>query len=518
MFTYIVNLKNKTNPIDIRNDKDFMCQTKAEGGARCSDASKYGHALRNVKAKEQYWTRKLKAATSKKAAESIQKTLNLAKVDVENLKTAHKLYGTNIIPYEIEMTPAGKKVLDALYSAGLNPLVVGGSIRDKILDLNSKDLDIEVYGGETAKVIRALRTVGNVDEVGKTFGVLKIIVDGEDMDISLPRTDNKSGEGHRGFEISVDPFLSPEKASSRRDFTINSLLYDTRNKVIVDPNDGMNDLNKKILRHVSDAFDEDPLRVLRGVQLASRLGFKLSDETAKKSYNLKKEFESLSDERIRVEFYKLYTKGKNSPLAFRTLQSTGWDECFHGLKEINNKDLWREMQKVDSSELNSVQRQVFLSALIARRLKPKDAEKFLQKTVNNDTDRSAARNLLLVKKPKKLGKVNMRRWAHTFGPGVNINSWCSFNEFIGNNRDSRIVRAKAEKLSLLYSPNPDFIQGRDILTVFPSVKPGPWVGEIIKSARGKQEEDVFHSTSAGLSWVKENFSLDSENNIISKNK
>lgn len=492
-----------------------MCQSLAEGGKRCSEASQYGHALRNVKAKEQYWVRKY-AQSDETEKEKIEKHVAQAQAEVEKLKQAKELYGEHVTPQDIAMTPAGQKVIDALYDAGLNPLVVGGSVRDRLLGLSSKDLDIEVYGGETQTVLQALRKVGKVDEVGKSFGVLKIVVDGEDMDISLPRTDNKLGEGHRGFEISVDPYLTPARASQRRDFTINSMLYDTKLNVIVDPNNGLNDLKNKTLTHVSDAFDEDPLRVLRGVQMSSRFGFTISDETAEKSKTLRKEFSTLSNERVRIEFNKLYTKGKSSRLALQTLKKTGWDECFPGLAQVNNHDLARQMQRVDNDKkLNNTQKQVFYSALIAEKLNSKDAENFLQKTVNNDADRSSARNLINIQQPTKLNKTVMRRWAHQVGKGTSIKDWCDYQEYLGNERAAKIVRAKAKKLNLLDKPDPDFVKGQDIIDIFPNKKTGIWVGKVAQLARARQEEDVFRSNEDGVAWIRKNIR---EEDLESMNK
>jgi tRNA nucleotidyltransferase/poly(A) polymerase len=484
-----------------------MCQLKEEGGRRCAAASLYSHSLRNVKAKEQYWKRKIAKTVDPEQQAKIQTTIQAATDEVTALKKAHELYGAHVTSYDIEMTPAGQKVIDALYDSGLNPLVVGGSVRDRILGLSSKDLDIEVYGGTTEEVLKSLRKVGKVDEVGKSFGVLKIVVDGEDLDVSLPRTDNKLGEGHRGFEVSVDPYLSPERASQRRDYTINSLLYDTKNRVIIDPNGGLEDLKKKSLRHISDAFDEDPLRVLRGVQMASRFGFEMAPETAEKSQNLKKEFAALSNERVRIEFQKLYAKGKNSRLAFQTLQATGWDDCFPGLKGINNEQLWNDLSKTDNSGLTNEEKQIFSSAIIAGRLSPTDAEFFLQKTVTTDSERSAIRNILAVREPKELDATTMRRWAHNIGPGANLDKWTRYQEFIGNANTAKNVREKAIALNLLYAADADFVQGKDIIALFPDAQPGRWVGNIMRTARARQEENVFRTNESGIEWVKKNFTV-----------
>ena len=95
----------------------------------------------------------------------------------------------------------------------------------------------------------------------------------------MPRTEFKSGFGHRGFSVEIDPNLSFEKAACRRDFTINAMGLDPLNGKLEDPYEGKKDLDNKILRHVSPAFIEDPLRVLRGMQFAARFDLKAHPET-----------------------------------------------------------------------------------------------------------------------------------------------------------------------------------------------------------------------------------------------
>ena len=112
--------------------------------------------------------------------------------------------------------------------------------------------------------------------IGKAFGVIKFRDDeGNDYDFSLPRRDSKTGEGHTGFDVQVDPNMSPKEAASRRDFTFNSIAYDPLTNELHDYYGGKNDLENKILRATDmEKFGEDPLRVLRGMQLISRIGIK----------------------------------------------------------------------------------------------------------------------------------------------------------------------------------------------------------------------------------------------------
>ena len=118
--------------------------------------------------------------------------------------------------------------------------------------------------------------VGEVIAVGRAFGVLR--VKGIDCDFSVPRRDSKTGRGHRGFLVESDPNLSMVEAASRRDFTINAVMMDPLTGEVMDPFGGLRDLRGGILRHTSDKFAEDPLRVLRGMQLAARFDLDVASD------------------------------------------------------------------------------------------------------------------------------------------------------------------------------------------------------------------------------------------------
>ncbi|MEI6791179.1 MAG: hypothetical protein WCK42_08370, partial [Myxococcaceae bacterium] len=113
-------------------------------------------------------------------------------------------------------------ITQAILQAGGKPILVGGCVRDKLLGTTSKDFDIEVYGLSLEKLEAVLKTLGSVYAVGKSFGVFKLF----NFDISLPRTENKQGQGHKGFVVQSDANLTFDQASKRRDFTINSMGID----------------------------------------------------------------------------------------------------------------------------------------------------------------------------------------------------------------------------------------------------------------------------------------------------
>jgi tRNA nucleotidyltransferase (CCA-adding enzyme) len=218
-----------------------------------------------------------------------------------------------------------KKVLslaEVVRSASGRAMLVGGSVRDELMGIEPKDHDVEVYGieserlkalleefaaniaaeGSTPQAAFADESVrGPLMAVGEAFAVYKI---GDDLDVSIPRRERKSGKGHRGFTIEGDPDMSFEEACSRRDLTVNAIMKDPLTGEVVDPFNGRGDIEKKVLRHVSDAtFAEDSLRVLRAAQFAARLKFDIAPETVELCRSI--DVTDLPKERIWDEFEKL---------------------------------------------------------------------------------------------------------------------------------------------------------------------------------------------------------------------
>ena len=202
-------------------------------------------------------------------------------------------------------------------------MLVGGSVRDRLLGIESEDFDIEVYNLDPARLRTVLQQMGRVNKVGEHFSVYKLVFphtaqrrsfddltrtaqDTFEIDVSMPRRESKSGHGHRGFVIEGDPDMSPEEAARRRDFTINAILYDPLTDVTIDPYNGREDLLRRVLRTVSaDTFIEDSLRVLRAVQLAARFEMTIEPATAELCRTI--DLSDLPCERIWGEIEKLLT-------------------------------------------------------------------------------------------------------------------------------------------------------------------------------------------------------------------
>lgn len=196
---------------------------------------------------------------------------------------------------------------------------VGGFVRDGLLGIEGKDIDIEVHGISPADLAHILDSLGERMAIGESFGIFGL--KGYGLDIAMPRKEAVRGQGHKDFDIFVDPFIGTEQAAKRRDFTINALMQDVLTGEIIDHFGGAEDLNKGILRHVSDdSFPEDPLRVLRGAQFAARFGLAVADETAALCRTM--ELRHLPKERIEGELKKALLKAEHPSVFFETLRKT----------------------------------------------------------------------------------------------------------------------------------------------------------------------------------------------------
>jgi tRNA nucleotidyltransferase (CCA-adding enzyme) len=217
--------------------------------------------------------------------------------------------------------------LRALRPVG-RPRLVGGCVRDALLGLAPTDFDVEVAGLSFDTLHARLAPLGATDVVGRSFGVIKWRRDGVTYDFSLPRRESKTGAGHRGFRVHPDPQLSDAEAAARRDFTLNAIAWDPFTAQLIDPLDGAADLRAGILRHVGPAFVEDPLRVLRGMQLAARFNFTLAPETAALSRSIASAYAELPVERVWGEWDKWATAAIRPSRGLEVLEATGWLQHF----------------------------------------------------------------------------------------------------------------------------------------------------------------------------------------------
>jgi len=187
------------------------------------------------------------------------------------------------------------QIIAQIHAAGGTAVLVGGAVRDLLLGRQTKDLDIEVYGLEPAQLENILRQYGVVQQVGKAFGVYILL--GVQIDWSLPRTDSAGRKPH----VQINPNLDFTSAFRRRDLTINAMGINLKTSELIDPFNGVQDLQNKILRYIDrDLFVEDPLRFYRVMQFVGRFEMEPNHDLNQLCHEM--DIKDVSKERIEQEF------------------------------------------------------------------------------------------------------------------------------------------------------------------------------------------------------------------------
>jgi tRNA nucleotidyltransferase (CCA-adding enzyme) len=365
------------------------------------------------------------------------------------------------------------KIAEDIRSAGGRAFLVGGFVRDTLLGFEGemRDFDIEVYSINQEKLLEILSRHGKPNLIGKAFGVVHLSRHGIHYDFSFPRTESKTGTGHRAFDVQTNPNLSFEEAARRRDFTINAMGMELPNLELADPYNGRRDLENKVLRHVSEAFAEDSLRVLRGVQFAARFGLRGAKETVELCKTLS--LNDLSRERIEEEFRKWLLKGAKPSLGLDFFCEAGLQKMFFEIRTHGDilDFLARQREGLKPQEAEAV---MFAGLLCLPGAKPLD---FLKKwiPVNN----------LLKKVPVLLAslpllnpndKSDLRRCALKAG-GLKLPA--ILKSAIQNNIGIYSEAQKTGREMGIWEAAPEpFVTGQMLLDM--GFKPGPKIGEIIR--------------------------------------
>ena len=202
-------------------------------------------------------------------------------------------------------------------ACGGRALLVGGCVRDALLGWTCTDIDCEVHGVSPEALRSLLGAFGEIDESGCAYGIYTIR--GAGIDIALPRTEKRTGPGHKDFAVTVNPQLDPAQAALRRDFTVNAIMRDALTGEYVDPMGGMEDLAQGVLRAVpGGGFEEDPLRVLRGAQFAARFHLTPDAETLQRMRRMPTG--RLSASRVTAEMNKALLTAREPDIFFRVLR------------------------------------------------------------------------------------------------------------------------------------------------------------------------------------------------------
>jgi len=225
------------------------------------------------------------------------------------------------------------KELSNLYAKnGFQIYLVGGAVRDGILDIETKDFDFTTNASSEDSIKMLNKNNYKTTEIGRAFGTIETTVEDYSIHITTYRED-KYNKDSRKPEIKTSGEL--ETDLSRRDFTVNAIAYDINNNEIIDPYGGLKDLSEGLIRTPDTAdisFSDDPLRMLRACRFVSTHGFTPNNELFKAISKNVERIEIVSTERIRDEFTKLLT-GKDPSLGLKAFVESGLSELI--MPELN---------------------------------------------------------------------------------------------------------------------------------------------------------------------------------------
>ena len=457
------------------------------------------------------------------------------------MKTADKLFA--------DLPEAALTLAESVRKAGGRALLVGGCVRDALLGTDPGDYDFECYGLGGEELVRILSGKFELDLVGASFGVIKL--KHLDIDVSLPRRETKLGLGHRAFSTECDPSLVLEEASARRDFTVNAIYADPLTGEILDPWGGRADLEDGVLRHVSEHFREDPLRVLRGMQFVARFDLAPAAETLSVCRTM--ESEGLPGERLFGEWTKLLVKGKRISAGLEFLRDTGWVRYYPELERLigcpqdphwhPEGDVWNHtlicLDNFAGARGGETERENLIVGLAVlchdfgkpfttfydrkrRRLRSlghdeagvEPARKFLGRLTNEER---------IFKEVLPLVRLHMRPYS-LWQNGCGDNAVRRLAAEVG--RIDRLVRveaadkgmengelpefcrwllARASDLEIADSKPKPILQGRDLIAE--GMKPGREFGIILEKAYEAQLDGVFSDRAGALSYLAENLKI-----------
>lgn len=394
-------------------------------------------------------------------------------------------------------------VLKDIKNEGGKGVLIGGSVRDAILGKKAKDIDVEVYGVPGDKLAEILGRHGKVNLVGKQFGVYKSRLSGVDFDIdfSLPRREYKVTTGHKGFDVKPDPSMDYVSAAKRRDFTINTIGYDPLEKIVYDPHGGIEALKKGVIKMTDpQAFKDDPLRVLRMAQFASRFGFDVDPETMQHAKDAP-ELETLPSERILEEFKKALLRAKRPSIFLDQLEKAGTVERI--FPEIKG-DLDSVKKSVDAAAEkrsgNEDDDFVLMLSAMASVLSWNVALKFIGRFVRETDVKERVQNIYnaieMAKSSFPTTDAEIRHWLSTIKK-KNFGVLRGLMPIEFGSKADELLR-KAEELLPSIDP---IIMGRDLQDL--GVAPGPMMGRLLKQLYHKQLDGEFKDLEGGKKTAKE---------------
>ena len=440
-----------------------------------------------------------------------------------------------------------RRIAELVSKEGGTAYIVGGWVRDALIDGGevSPDMDVEVFGVKPERLIQLLTENFRCDLYGKSFQIVGLRDHG--IDVAIPRRERKVGSGHTDFLIEGDPFMTVEEAAARRDFTVNAIYARLHDGALIDPFGGIQDLRKQVLRHTTERFTEDPLRVLRGMQFAARFDFEVCEETIQLSKTLTQE--DLSPERLYVEWKKLILKGKNYFAGLEFLRKCGWLSfypelaalvdcqqdptwhpegdvwvhtlhCLNAFAQIRTGEEWEDLVVGFAVLCHDLGKAVTSEIRDDRIRSPGHAKAgveitrtFLERMTNQKDlieevlplvrDHMSPYELY-----EKAGNAAIRRLAGRVGRIDRLIRVATADKggrppmpWIRPIPEGEWLMQKAEELSVQDQAPKPIMQGRHLLEL--GLSPGPEMGKILKDAFEAQLDGDFGNIEGGMKWLRQ---------------
>ncbi|MBO5688659.1 MAG: CCA tRNA nucleotidyltransferase [Lentisphaeria bacterium] len=402
-------------------------------------------------------------------------------------------------------TPAGRavrQIAEMIRNRGGRALLAGGGVRDLLSGRPLTDFDLEVYGLDAETLQKTVSAEFSIDTVGMSFGVIK--VRHLPIDIALPRRENKTGKGHRGFMITTVPDLSFAEAAARRDFTVNAIMCDPLTGEIIDPHNGRTDLQNQILRHVSEHFSEDPLRVLRGMQFIARFGFTPAPETVQLCRELSQA--ELAPERIGTEWDKFLLQGTHQVQAIAFLRDSGWLRFYPELAALPGYFLDAVADALEHAASHRTGKDAddrcIAAAILCRYLTEEEAASLLAGIWRrNDLQKSAVALAKYAEIPA--GPLpedrSLRRLALTV-ERMDLLTQVSGCFFPAKEEESKRFQDRCQALDIWQAPPIPILQGRHLIAR--GIKPGKRMGEVLQKCFEAQLDGVFAGETDALQFLE----------------
>ena len=342
-----------------------------------------------------------------------------------------------------------QKIAQAVRDSGGRVFYVGGYVRDKILGRQSKDIDIEIHGVTTEALCEILSGLGEVLEMGASFGILGLRH--YSLDIVLPRS-IETGE--------IDPFIGPKEAARRRDFTINALMMDVLTGEVLDFFGGLYDIEHGLIRHVDDyTFLFDKLRVLRAARFSALLGFDVDNETRLLCSSA--DISDLAVERVFGEVENVLTKSIEPSRFFTELermkQISFW---FPEIQNVNTDIL----DKAVNFRQKSLFKTGFMFASLCHGLAESETARFVSRLTNDKRLNEYAVNISSLASKEITIEI--------LDASICPDDLALLSEIVTGRSNSEILALYHSRMSRPY------VTGADILRE--GVKPGPIVGKALR--------------------------------------